>query len=178
MPLLKNGEWIEDAWRYIADDEKLPATGPKIVTLARLLGDDAEYLFHCGCQLGVRLTSGEKVEDLEPWLPRLGLVALDFPKFADGRAFSSAAILRRRYRFKGEIRATGEVLVDQYQFMRRTGFDSFEVAEGRALESWQKADIEMDVVYQYDDLAPGNGQSRALDVWRARRDARLAVAAE
>jgi uncharacterized protein (DUF934 family) len=56
-------------------------------------------------------------------LPACALVVLDFPKWVDGRAYSQAHILRNRYRFKGEIRATGEVLVDMMQLLKRTGFD-------------------------------------------------------
>ena len=99
MPLLKNGEWIDDTWRFYADDQPVPATKPKIVTLARLEGADGEFLYHCACHLGVRLEPDERVEALEPWLKRLQMVALVFPRFADGRAFSSAATpapLRRR----------------------------------------------------------------------------------
>lgn len=175
MPLLKHGEWILDHWRFYPDDQPIPATKPKIVTLARLKGDDGEFLFHCACNLGVRLEPHEKVEELEPWLVRLQLVALVFPKFADGRAFSSAAMLREHYGFKGEIRAVGEVLVDQYPFMRRAGFDAFEVAEGRALQSWKSARIEVGLAYQYDDKA----ETGVVPVWRARsRAATQAIAAE
>jgi uncharacterized protein (DUF934 family) len=173
MPLLKNGEWILDHWRFFADDQPVPSTRPKIVTLARLKGDDGEFLFHCDCQLGVRVEPHEPVETLEPWLRRLQLVALVFPKFADGRAFSAAAILRQHYGFTGEIRAVGEVLVDQYPLMRRVGFDAFEVAPGRALESWQRARIELSLAYQYDD----RDGAAALPVWRARAQARSAMLA-
>lgn len=165
MSLLKNGEWTTDDWRFVADDEPLPAVGPKIVTLARLLGDDGEYLFNGGCLLGVRLESGEPVEALEPWLGRLSLVALAFSAFVDGRAFSAAAILRQRHGFAGEIRATGNVLVDQHAFMLRVGFDAFEVAEGRPLQSWRRALLDVPFAYQYDDAATTPAQS----IWQARR---------
>ena len=174
MPLLKNGEWILDTWRFYPDDQPVPSARPKIVTLARLKGDDGEFLFHCDCQLGVRLESHEKIEDLEPWLERLQLIALAFPKFADGRAFSSAAMLRQHYHFAGEIRAVGEVLVDQYPFMRRVGFDAFEVEPGRVLESWKNAKIGIGLAYQYDDKAA----DQATAVWRARRNLQPALAAE
>lgn len=165
MFLLKNGEWTADEWRFVADDQPLPAAGPKIVTLARLQGDDGEHLFHCGCPLGVRLESGEAVEVLEPWLTRLSLVALAFPAFVDGRAFSAAALLRQRHGFKGELRAVGNVLVDQHAFMLRVGFDAFEVAEGRALQSWRRALLDVPFAYQYDDTALTPVQS----IWQARR---------
>lgn len=173
MSLLKNGEWTTDDWRFVADDEPLPAAGPKIVTLARLQGDDGEHLFHCGCALGVRLESGERVEALEPWLDRLSLVVLVFAAFVDGRAFSAAAILRQRHGFEGEIRATGNVLVDQHAFMLRVGFDAFEVTEGRALESWRSALLDVPFAYQYDDTAGTPVQS----IWAARRSGGLQTGA-
>lgn len=173
MPLLKNGEWVDDTWRFYADDQPVPATKPKIVTLARLEGADGEFLYYCACNLGVRLEPDQRVEALEPWLKRLQMVALVFPKFADGRAFSSAAMLRQHYGFRGEIRAVGEVLVDQYPLMRRAGFDAFEIAPGRTLESWQQARIEMSLAYQYDD----RNSDGLVPVWRARSRSRTTMLA-
>ena len=72
----------------------------------------------------VRIEPGEDARDLVPHLGRLKLVEIAFPKFRDGRGYSSAAILREAG-FTGEIRAAGDVLVDQFSFMRRVGFDSF-----------------------------------------------------
>ena len=65
--------------------------------------------------------------NLQPWLDRLSLIALVFPKFRDGRAYSQARLLRERYAYRGELRATGDVLRDQFQFLVRAGFDAFEV---------------------------------------------------
>jgi uncharacterized protein (DUF934 family) len=73
----------------------------------------------------VRIEAGDDVRLLIPHLDRVRLVEIDFPKFRDGRGFSSARILREAG-YKGEIRATGDVLVDLVFFMRRCGFDSFE----------------------------------------------------
>jgi uncharacterized protein (DUF934 family) len=72
----------------------------------------------------VRIEPGEDARDLIPHLGRLKLVEIAFPKFRDGRGYSSAAVLRQAG-FTGEIRAAGDVLVDQLGFMRRVGFDSF-----------------------------------------------------
>ena len=72
----------------------------------------------------VRIEPGEDARDLVPHLGRLKLVEIAFPKFRDGRGYSSAAVLRQAG-FNGEIRAAGDVLVDQLGFMRRVGFDSF-----------------------------------------------------
>jgi uncharacterized protein (DUF934 family) len=73
----------------------------------------------------VRIEAGDDVRLLIPYLDRVRLVEVDFPKFRDGRGFSTARILREAG-YKGEIRATGDVLVDLVFFMRRCGFDSFE----------------------------------------------------
>ena len=72
----------------------------------------------------VRIEPGEDARDLVPHLGRLKLIEIAFPKFRDGRGYSSAAVLRQAG-FDGEIRAAGDVLVDQIGFMRRVGFDSF-----------------------------------------------------
>ncbi|HZV19402.1 MAG TPA: DUF934 domain-containing protein [Sphingobium sp.] len=72
----------------------------------------------------VRIEAGEDARLLVPYLDRLALIEIDFPRFRDGRGYSSARILREAG-YKGEIRASGDVLVDQMLFMRRCGFDSF-----------------------------------------------------
>ncbi len=69
------------------------------------------------------------VAELAPHLDRLAMVALVFPVFKDGRAYSQARILRERYRFSGELRATGNVLRDQFLFLYRAGFDAYEVSK-------------------------------------------------
>ena len=73
------------------------------------------------------MQAGEPVHTLEPYLWRLSLIALAFPKFHDGRSYSAARLLRERYHFRGELRAVGDVLQDQIPLMRRCGIDSFEV---------------------------------------------------
>jgi uncharacterized protein (DUF934 family) len=104
----------------------------------------------------VRLEPDEAVEDLAGDLQRLALVALAFPKFRDGRPYSAAALLRERYGFKGEIRAVGEVLRDQADFMIRCGFDAYEPADGSTPEDWNRAEHRFRHVYQAaaDDLSP------------------------
>jgi uncharacterized protein (DUF934 family) len=175
MPLIRGDRPALDDWRRLPDEAPIPAGGRLILNLKRL-DDEAEHLFHRPRGLGVELLPAEPVERLVRWLDRLELVALRFPSFADGRAFSAARLLRERWGFRGELRATGNVLVDQHQFMLQCGFDSFEVEEGRAWASWQKARVRMDLAY-----APGYGERAtqpALSILEARHRARLAVAAE
>ena len=138
-----------------------------MVPLARLLAETAASEAFGG-EFGVRLEPGQRVEQIEPWLDRLALVALSFPSFADGRAFSTARILRERYRFAGEIRAVGDVQIDRYQFMRQCGFDAFEIRPERADTDWARAEIEMSLTYQPDYAEPRGAEA----VWRARRRGR------
>ena len=175
MPLLKDRTVVDDVWTRVGDDQPIPADGAVIVTLERLEAE-AEHLWHRPDGIGVELRPEQAVERLEPWLARLRLVALRFPSFADGRAFSAARILRSRYGFRGEVRATGNVLVDQRQFMLQCGFDSFEVAEGRPLQTWLAARVQMPLTYQvgYNEQAG----HPALAVFAARHSRPEAVAAE
>jgi uncharacterized protein (DUF934 family) len=79
------------------------------------------------------------VETLESHLHRLSAIALHFPKWVDGRAYSQARLLRARYRFAGEIRATGEVLVDMLPLLQRTGFDAVQLRADQSVESAKRA---------------------------------------
>ena len=99
-----------------------------IVTAARFLAD-AEALSQREAPVGVIWPNNRPIAELAPYLDRLALVALVFPLFRDGRAYSQARILRERYGFGGELRATGQVLRDQFLFLLRAGFDSFEVTK-------------------------------------------------
>lgn len=147
MPLIKDGQGVTDPWPFVADGEELPATGPVLVTLARWRAERPALLAR-GTLLGVRLKSADKAAELADDLPRLALIALEFPTFRDGRAYSTARLLRERYGFAGELRAVGNVLHDQLLFMCRCGFDAFEVADAHAVEIWQRALAEISVFYQ------------------------------
>ena len=89
--------------------------------------------------VGLKLANDAAVEELAADLPRLSLVALQFPKWIDGRAYSQARLLRARYRFKGEIRATGEVRVDMLPLLARTGFDTAVLRSDQSLEAAERA---------------------------------------
>ncbi len=89
--------------------------------------------------IGVALPNDRDIEDLKDDLPRLSLVVLDFPKWTDGRAYSQARVLRTRLRFTGEVRATGEVLVDMLPLLQRTGFDAVQLRADQSLDSAQRA---------------------------------------
>jgi uncharacterized protein (DUF934 family) len=79
------------------------------------------------------------IEALEPLLPQLEVIALQFPKWVDGRAYSQARLLRSRYRFEGEIRAVGEVLVDMVPLLQRTGFSQAQLRADQKRDAAERA---------------------------------------
>jgi len=148
MLLDKTGSVVADEWRPLADDEAAPEGEAVTVSLKRWERDH-NALKGRGAKLGLRLPNTANPVALNGEVHRFALIALEFPRFNDGRAYSQARLLRSRLRYKGELRATGNVLRDQLLFMRRAGFDSFEVDGARALaEDWAKAFGEFDVFYQ------------------------------
>ncbi|MDG2051853.1 MAG: DUF934 domain-containing protein [Myxococcota bacterium] len=128
-------------------DEALPATGPVIVDLERWKGDRQALLARKD-SIGVCLQSEEDPDALAPDLDRLALIALEFPGFKDGRAYSSARVLRERHAFQGELRAVGDVLLEHLLFMHRCGFDAFEIESDDPERDWQIAVADFDVWYQ------------------------------
>jgi uncharacterized protein (DUF934 family) len=99
---------------------------------------------------GVSVPNDVDIETLEADLPRLALIALQFPKWTDGRAYSQARLLRARYRFGGEVRATGEVLVDMLPLLARTGFDAVALRPDQNREAAERALRLVPVHYQGD----------------------------
>jgi uncharacterized protein (DUF934 family) len=144
--LIKSGAYTPDTFTPVDDDAALPE-GAVIVSLARF-EKDREHLLERNTPIGVRLKSDENPERLGDAVTRLSLVALEFPKFRDGRAFSWARILRTRLNFTGEIRAVGDFLYDQVNYQHRTGFDAWEVPDNFTLEQFNRALTEMTNVYQ------------------------------
>ncbi|HEX4710015.1 DUF934 domain-containing protein [Phenylobacterium sp.] len=136
----------EDPFTAVADDQSIPP-GDVIISLSRFQAE-GERLLSESRAVGVRLESHEEVEALAYDLPQLAVVALAFPKFGDGRAYSYARLLRERFGFKGEVRAVGDVLREQAGFMVRCGFDAFEPADGSTVEDWEGAVRRFRHVYQ------------------------------
>lgn len=167
MPLLKNGRPVADTWTRVSDDAAVPATRDVIVSLDRLLAETAALTARPG-RLGVALAPDADLDTLAPHLTSLDLVAVAFPRFADGRGYSLASLLRMRYAFAGEIRAVGDVLRDQIGFMMRCGIDAVDLRNAQADEA-ALALSEISVVYQ--TAADG-----ATPAWRARRLARTQAA--
>ena len=157
MPLVKNGKIAADIFVHVPDDAELPQGGAVLVSAARFLQDPQALLQRAG-KLGVIWPNNRDVDDLVPWLDRLAAVALVFPTFRDGRAYSQARLLRERHGYDGELRATGQVLRDQFVFMLRAGFDAFEVKKESDAEAFAATTRRYSVFYQ----PTGDGRVTAL----------------
>ena len=147
MRLVKSGHVIEDSFVRVADDAPLPADRPVIVSGARYLAGAAEFAGRTA-PIGVAWPNNRRVAELAPHLANLALVALEFPKFRDGRAYSQARQLRETHGFRGELRATGDVLRDQFIFMVRAGFDAFEVKKDKDVAAFASEIARHTVFYQ------------------------------
>lgn len=123
MKIIKDQQIIDNGWQYVAEDAA-PAAGDITVSLPRWQQDKAQLLAHGG-KLGVRLVPGDSVEALAEDLANIQLVELDFPELGDGRLFSLAWLLRGRYGYQGEIRATGHYLPEQCFYLSRVGVNAF-----------------------------------------------------
>lgn len=143
MLLSDKGTPEENRWQYAAEDTPLPA-GAVIVPLARL----AEALARDNAETGVLLAAGDDIRALKDALPALSLIVVSFPVFRDGRAFTQARALREHLHYTGEIRATGHILPDQYDFLIRCGVTSAEVPDGSDVTVWQKALHQFQVALQ------------------------------
>jgi uncharacterized protein (DUF934 family) len=131
----------KDRWHALGGEDGPPVS---ITPTPYLLLDTNQWhavraQWPAGMPVALKLANDQDVEDLAADLPRIGLVALHFPKWVDGRAYSQARLLRSRYRFAGEIRATGEVLVDMVPLLARTGFDAALLRHDQSLDAAVRA---------------------------------------
>ncbi|AXS39308.1 DUF934 domain-containing protein [Breoghania sp. L-A4] len=124
--VFRNGRFEADDWVLLDDDADVPAEGAAFVSLGRWTAE-RDALAGRNAPLGVVIRAGDNVEDIEADVGRFSAIAVDFPKFTDGRGFSSARLLREDFGYTGEIRAIGDVLLDQIPLMRRCGVDAFDV---------------------------------------------------
>jgi uncharacterized protein (DUF934 family) len=169
MPLVKSGRIVEDRFVRVLDDAPVPDNVPVILPAARLLADARELVLR-QAPTGVIWPNDRRVAELAPYLDWIALVALVFPTFKDGRAYSQARLLRERYEFRGEMRATGQVLRDQLLFLHRAGFDAFEVTKDKDAAVFVEALQRYSVFYQ----PTGDGRTSTLRA-RLSRSASSAV---
>jgi uncharacterized protein (DUF934 family) len=137
MAIVKNGLVVEDIWQPLGgrDPNAIDPATALIVSLTEL--DDHRDMLADFPRLGLALAPADDVREIANDLAGLELLAITFPKFSDGRAFSQARLLREAHGFTGEIRATGHILRDQLNFLRRSGVDAVEVSKDA--EAWAKA---------------------------------------
>lgn len=125
----ETGFQSDDPWVIESDETKAGTNERPILPLAAFL-EKAEAGEK---NLGVLIMPADNVRALEPYLDQIALVAVSFPAFNDGRAFSHASLLRSRLGFTGEVRAVGDVLIDPIPLMLRCGITSFAVTNATAL---------------------------------------------
>ena len=169
MPLVKQGRIATDAFVHVVDGAELPGDGAILVPAARFLEDPEAVLKRAG-KVGVIWPNNRDLDDLVPYLDRLAAVALVFPSFRDGRAYSQARLLRERHGYDGELRATGQVLRDQFVFMSRAGFDAFEVKKDADVAAFAGEIARHTVFYQ----PTGDGRLTALHRRMQQRDSESA----
>lgn len=148
-------------WTALADDAALPASGKLIVSLKRWRAE-REALGTSGLTVGVRIPNTEDVTTLAQEVIGQPLIAVEIPKFSDGRAYSQARVLRERYGYKGEIRALGDVAHDQLFHMARCGINAFELRASEDPQDCLRAFNDYDLAYQHAADPMGS-------VWERRR---------
>ena len=132
MPkLIKGDQIVENDWQWIPADfaGELPS-GKLLVPMARWLEDTSDP----DRERAPGIDSEDEIEPVASQLVTAPLIAVNFPTFMDGRGFSTARLLRERYGYQGELRAIGHVIQDQLFFLKRCGFDAYDLREGTNLE--------------------------------------------
>ena len=157
MSVIRNGRLAPDPFTDASGLGDVPAGVPVIVSLEQWRKHGAALLA-AGHPLGLRLRSDQPPKLVADDLRHFSVIALEFPKYRDGRAYTHARMLRERLGFKGEVRAVGDVLQEQLHFMQRCGFDAFDVAGPDPRQAWRTITGDHTVWYQ----ATGDGRSRAL----------------
>lgn len=157
MALIKNGAVIEDRYEDVSDLEKIPSDGLLMVGLAQWQANTEKL---AGRDIAIKLKSDEAPDAISESLSNFNVIALEFPAFRDGRAYSYARILREQYGYGGEIRAVGDVLMEQLHFMIRVGFDAFEIQSDDPVAAYETALEDFSVWYQ----PTGDGRKTAVQM--------------
>ncbi len=156
MPLVKNATVVADEFLHVTD-EAIADDADVLLPAERFLAEADALLARKG-RTGVIWPNNRDLDDLVAYLPKLAIVALVFPNFRDGRAYSQARLLRERFAYKAELRATGQILRDQFVFMLRAGFDAFAVKKDSDAAAFATTARHYTVFYQ----PTGDGRITAL----------------
>lgn len=145
MPkIIKGNAIIDNDWQFVARDSDLPETGNLLVHFSQWLNAPSAE----GRALAPWIDSEDEFEAQAERLIKAPLIAVHFPTFMDGRGFSTARLLRERYGFTGELRAIGYVIQDQLFFLKRCGFDAYDLREGTDLENALRSLNDFTLTYQ------------------------------
>ena len=158
MAVWRDGGFADDIWTTLDDAAPVPERGAIIVSFARWQADKATLRTRAD-PVGVAIAAGKDAVDQLAEAARRPLVALKFDKFADGRAFSYAELLRERHGFTGELRAVGEVLLDEIALMQRCGFTSFEVTDANTLRALKEGRVPKHALFYQPALGPREAQA-------------------
>lgn len=156
--LIREGRQVPDPYIDATLLEVVPLHQPVLINLTQWQ-THRQALLGAGQSLGLRLQSNQPPGQIAADLLHFSLIALEFPKYRDGRAYTHARMLRERFGFRGELRAVGDVLQEQLHFMQRCGFDTFEVVAADPEQAWRTIAGDHTVWYQ----ATGDQRPRALD---------------
>ena len=143
--LFKDGVFIADPFRAWAEGDD-PSSVRYTHVPVKVFKENREAILSNPHPLGLLVSPGDKVEEIAGDLPRFASVAINFPAFGDGRGYTSARLIVERYKYKGEVRAVGDVLMDQVPLMKRCGIEAFVVthaATRKALESGQLTTVNL-----------------------------------
>jgi uncharacterized protein (DUF934 family) len=160
--LIRDGRLVTDRYTDGSGLDSLP-TGVALIVSLKQWQAHRETLLAGGPPLGLRLRTDQPPRLVASDLHHFALIALEFPRFRDGRAYTHARMLRERFHFAGEVRAVGDVLQEQLHFMQRCGFDSFEVSGPDPEQAWRTIAGDHTVWYQ----ATGDARARAVDLRHA-----------
>ena len=154
----------DDPWIFIHAEAELPTSSRSLsarnekyilpFTLWKQLQPDAVLRGEQQSQQGFWLSPDEEEEAAEPWLAAVPIIALQFPSFRDGRAYTQAYVLRIRLGWRGELRAVGDVLRDQLSHMRQCGFNSFAVRADKSASDALKGLAGISVQYGRSVIEP------------------------
>jgi len=156
MALWRNGAFAKDTWTALVDDQPAPASGAILVSLPRWRMERASLVGRAD-PVGVEVAAGNDALEHLAEIADRPLIALRFEKFGDGRAFSYAILLRERHGFRGELRAVGDVLLDEIPLMLRCGFTSFEIVNPPTLRALERGGLPHFALAYQPGLGPGEG---------------------
>lgn len=126
--LINSTSILENNWEIVSDYETALPSGNVLVDVDYWITNKEQL--NSRNDIGLILKGDSDIESIKNELGQFEVIAVNFPAFADGRGYSLARLLKERYNYKGEIRAIGDVLIDQLYFMKRCGFDSYLLKEG------------------------------------------------